>query len=163
MNAGNLSSMSFTNLTLPPWCLCLFSFAFHPVINCPESSLWSPSSSTVVTPYKSSVNCVWGLMEISASRRWPTAPTPKGLYLRPWSQTHKQRAIMVLPGYLPSPCWNPYWICTQHTTCQWSLTSICCHSMWFTRNPWNKSPKRCLLTTGGKIPIEVHYRSFLDC
>ena len=25
---------------------------------------------------------------------------------------------MVFPGYLPSPYWSPYWICTQHPT--WS-------------------------------------------
>ncbi len=108
-----------------------------------------------------------------------------------------QRAIMVFPGYLPSPYWKPHWICRQHTTCQWSLTSICCHSMWFlvwswshvlwvlsknnllifqfwlecddmelphtkghTCNPWNKCPKRGLLTTGGQIPIKKHYHSF---
>ncbi len=26
-------------------------------------------------------------------------------------------------------------------------------------NPWNKCPKRGLMTTGGQIPIEKHYRS----
>ncbi len=49
----------------------------------------------------------------------------------PWSQTNRQRAIMDLPGSPPIPYWSPYWICTQHSACQWSLTSICCHSMWF--------------------------------
>ncbi len=29
-----------------------------------------------------------------------------------------------------------------------------------TSNPWNKCPKRCILTTGGQIPIEKHYWSF---
>ena len=53
---------------------------------------------------------------------------------------------MVFPGYLPSPYWSPYWICTQHPTCQ-------------TSNPWNKCPKRGLLTTGGQNPIEKHYHS----
>ncbi len=28
-----------------------------------------------------------------------------------------------------------------------------------TSNPWNKCPKRGLLTTGGQIPIEKHYHS----
>ncbi len=38
--------------------------------------------------------------------------------------TNMQRAIMVFPGYLPSPYWSPYWINTQHPTCQWSLRTI---------------------------------------
>ncbi len=28
-------------------------------------------------------------------------------------------------------------------------------------NPWNKCPKSGLMTTGGQIPIEKHYRSFV--
>ncbi len=36
---------------------------------------------------------------------------------------------MLFPGYQPSPFWIPYWICTQHPTCQWSSTSICYHSI----------------------------------
>ena len=43
----------------------------------------------------------------------------------------RQRAIVLFPIYLPSPYWSSYWMCTQHLTCQWSCTSICCHSMWF--------------------------------
>ncbi len=31
-----------------------------------------------------------------------------------------ERVIVLFPGYLPSPYWSPYWICTQHSTCQWS-------------------------------------------
>ncbi len=42
-----------------------------------------------------------------------------------------QRVIVLFPGYQPSPYWSPCWICTQHPTCQWSSTSICCHSKWF--------------------------------
>ncbi len=38
---------------------------------------------------------------------------------------------MLFPAYQPSPYWIPYWIGRQHLTCQWSRTSICCHSMWF--------------------------------
>ncbi len=34
-----------------------------------------------------------------------------------------ERVIMDLPGSPPIPYWSPYWICTQHSTCQWSLTS----------------------------------------
>ncbi len=42
---------------------------------------------------------------------------------------------------------NPYWICTKgHTS-----------------NPWNKCPKRGLMTMGGQIPIEKHYRSLHAC
>ena len=41
---------------------------------------------------------------------------------------------MLFPGYQPSPYWRPYWICTQHPTCQWCDTF----------NPWNKCPKRGL-------------------
>ncbi len=37
-----------------------------------------------------------------------------------WSQ----RVIVLFPVYLPITYWSPYWICTQHPTCQWSLTSI---------------------------------------
>ncbi len=73
-----------------------------------------------------------------------------------WGNLEFQRVIVLFPGYLPSPYWSPYWICTQHPTCQWSRTSICCH----TSNPWNKCPKRGLMTTGGQIPIQKCYRSF---
>ncbi len=34
------------------------------------------------------------------------------------------------------------------------------HTKGHTSNPWNKCPKRGLLTTGGQIPIEKHYHSF---
>ncbi len=46
----------------------------------------------------------------------------------PWGEgkTGSQRAKVLFPGYLPSPYWSPYWICTQHPTCQWSHTSKCC-------------------------------------
>ncbi len=33
------------------------------------------------------------------------------------------------------------------------------HTMGHTGNPWNNCPNRGLLTTGGQIPIEKHYRS----
>ncbi len=33
------------------------------------------------------------------------------------------------------------------------------HTKGRTNNPWNKCSKRGLLTTGGQIPIEKHYRS----
>ncbi len=59
-----------------------------------------------------------------------------------------ERAMMVFPGYLPSPYWSPYWICTQP------------HTKGHTSNPWNKCSMRGLLTTGGQIPIKKHYRSF---
>ncbi len=34
------------------------------------------------------------------------------------------------------------------------------HTKGHTSNPWNRCPKRGLLTTGGQIPIEKHYHSF---
>ncbi len=34
------------------------------------------------------------------------------------------------------------------------------HTTGHTSNPWNKCPKRGLLTMGGQIPIEKHYHSF---
>ncbi len=37
---------------------------------------------------------------------------------------HDQRAIVLFHVYLPSPYRSPYWICTQHPTCQWSRTSV---------------------------------------
>ena len=61
---------------------------------------------------------------------------------------------MVLPGYLP--LMEPLLImhATSYITCQWSLP----HTKGHTSNPY-KCPKRGLLTTGGQIPIEKHYRS----
>ena len=38
--------------------------------------------------------------------------------------------------------------------------SVCSSIRVHTSNPWNKCPKRDLMTTGGQIPIEKHYRSF---
>ncbi len=77
-----------------------------------------------------------------------------------------QRVTMDLPGSPPRPYWSPFWICTQRSTCQWSFTSICSYlilrAIPCTSNPWNKCPKRGLLTTGGQIPIEKHYRSFIQ-
>ena len=64
---------------------------------------------------------------------------------------YPKRVIVLFPGYQPSPYWSLYWICTQHPACQWSQTS----------NQWNKCPKRGIMTTGGQIPIEQHFRSFL--
>ncbi len=65
---------------------------------------------------------------------------------------------MVLPGYLPSPYWTPYWICTQHPTCQWSPTSCddmeLPHTKGHISNPWNKCLKRGLLTRVGKFPLK---------
>ncbi len=55
--------------------------------------------------------------------------------------SHTKRAVLLFPGYLTSPHRSPYWICTQHPTCQWC-------------------PKRGLMTTGGQIPTEKHYHSF---
>ncbi len=45
-----------------------------------------------------------------------------------------QRVTVLFPGYQPSPYWSPYW-CSYH--------------------------KRGLMTTGGQIPIEKHYHSFV--
>ncbi len=59
-----------------------------------------------------------------------------------------QRVIVLFPGYPPSPYRSPYWICTQHS-----------HTKGHTSNPWNKCPRRGLMTTGGQIPIEKHYHS----
>ena len=72
-----------------------------------------------------------------------------GLFVH-WSE----RAIGLFPVYLPGAYRSPYWICTQHPTCQWSCTKG------HTSNPWNKCPERCLMTTDGPIPIEMHYCSF---
>ena len=36
------------------------------------------------------------------------------------SKNFTERVIVLLPGSPPSPYWSPYWICTQHPTCQWS-------------------------------------------
>ena len=33
------------------------------------------------------------------------------------------------------------------------------HTKGHASNPWNKCPKRGLMTTDGQIPIEKHYRS----
>ena len=35
------------------------------------------------------------------------------------------------------------------------------HTKGHTSNPWNRCPKRGLMTTGGQIPIEKHHRSFI--
>ncbi len=98
---------------------------------------------------------------------WPMTLTFK-LYpdIPPPTWPPCQRVIVLFPGYPPSPYRSPYWICTQHSTCQWSRTSICFHSMWLphtkghTSNPWNKCPRRVLMTTGVQIPIEKHYHYF---
>ena len=36
------------------------------------------------------------------------------------------------------------------------------HTKGHTSNPWNKCPKRGLMTIGGQILIENHYRSFIQ-
>ncbi len=38
--------------------------------------------------------------------------------------TSSKRVIVLFPEYLPSPYWSPYWICTQHPTCQWSWSYL---------------------------------------
>ncbi len=56
----------------------------------------------------------------------------------------------------------------MHTASYMSLNPYKCddmellHTKGHTSNPWNKCPKRGLLTTGGQIPIEKHYHSFID-
>ena len=50
--------------------------------------------------------------------------TGANIKITQYGHTLSQRVIRVFPGYLPSPSWSPYWICAQHPTCQWSLTSI---------------------------------------
>ncbi len=78
-------------------------------------------------------------------------------YFRRCAIYNKEQLCQVFPGYLLSPYWSPYWICTHHPTCQWSLTSI--YTKGHTSNPWNKCPKRGLLTMDGQILIEKHYHS----
>ncbi len=77
------------------------------------------------------------------------------------------RVIVLFPGYPPSPYLSPYWICTQHSTCQRSRTLICDdmelpYIKDHTSNPWNKCPKRGLISTGGQIPIEKNYHSLVE-
>ncbi len=52
--------------------------------------------------------------------------------------------------------WRPHWICTQHPT-----RSVWWDTKGHSSNPWNKCPKRGLVTMGGQIPIEKNYRSLL--
>ncbi len=55
----------------------------------------------------------------------------KKSYARGWKQnTQSERVIVLFPGYLPSPYRSPYWICTQHSACQWSHTNALREVLW---------------------------------
>ncbi len=78
------------------------------------------------------------------------------------------RCILTLPTFLLRPrtlpplCWRPHptgmrqYIRIEQRV----IVFFPGHNILDTSNPWNKCPKRGLMTTGGQIPIEKHYHSF---
>ncbi len=88
-----------------------------------------------------------GCHEILATRFHCKIPWP--VYRHDFSRNNKKNIQLDAEGSPPT--------FITYTYMQMELL----HTKGHTSNPSNKCPKRGLMTTGGQIPIEKHYRSFM--